>query len=138
MGLVGTARRDAAQERRETRKRRADKFEEFVAALYEFDDWIERHSRATAGTIEAPQTMSPLAKVQSISSVYFPQFEGSVHELDLASADYLNWIWSTDPRRGYKHDERMDHGYVYASTSYGQQLDSLLDALQKFAHDEFQ
>ena len=46
----------------------------------------------------APQTMSPLAKVQSISSVYFPQFEGSVHELDLASADYLNWIWSTDPR----------------------------------------
>jgi hypothetical protein len=40
VGLVGTARRDVAQERREKTKRRADKFEELVAAVYEFDHWL--------------------------------------------------------------------------------------------------
>lgn len=138
VGLVGTARRDAAQERREAKKRREDKFEDLVAALYDFDHWIERHRRAAIDVAEAPQTMSPLAKVQSISSVYFPQFEEFVRELDLASTDHLNWIWSTDPKRGYKYDERMDQAYLDASAKYGQQLQSLLDALKKFAREEFQ
>jgi hypothetical protein len=133
---LATSQRDAAHERREVEKRRADKFEELVAALYEFDDWIERHSRATAGTVEAPQTMSPLAKVQTISSVYFPQFEESVRELDFFSANYLILIWSTDRRPGY--NEGMDQAHSDAQTRYGQELQSLLDALKAFAHDEFQ
>jgi len=33
VGLMGAARRDAAQDRREAGKRRADKFEELVAAI---------------------------------------------------------------------------------------------------------
>jgi hypothetical protein len=38
MGInsFATARRDAAQERHEAKRRRADKFEELVAAVYEF------------------------------------------------------------------------------------------------------
>jgi hypothetical protein len=33
--MLATSQRDAAQERRDAKKRRADKFEEMVAALYE-------------------------------------------------------------------------------------------------------
>jgi hypothetical protein len=74
VGLVGAARRDAAQDRREARKRRADKFEELVAAVYEFDHWLDGiRQRALVGG-DATETVSPFAKVQSISAVYFPKF----------------------------------------------------------------
>lgn len=63
VGLVGTARRDAAQERREARKRRADKFEELVAAVNEFDHWLETmRQRDAFGIGDTPQTVSPFAR----------------------------------------------------------------------------
>src|SRR5258707_14095689 len=72
VGLVGAARRDAALERREARKRRADKFEELVAAVYEFDHWLSSlRERDAFGMGDTRNTVSPFAKVQSISSVYF-------------------------------------------------------------------
>jgi hypothetical protein len=75
VGVIGTTFREAAQQRHEKAKRRADKFEELVAAVYEFDHWLDimRH-RDAFGAGEAPETVSPFAKVQSISAVYFPQF----------------------------------------------------------------
>jgi hypothetical protein len=72
VGLFATARRDAAQEARDARKKRADKFEELVAAVYEFDHWLDGARQGK----DAPERASPFAKVQSISSVYFPQFSG--------------------------------------------------------------
>jgi hypothetical protein len=76
-----TSRRDAAQERREAQKRRADKFEELVVAVYEFDHWLERTKSRTAFGEDIPETPSPFAKVQSITSIYFPQFSKPVREL---------------------------------------------------------
>jgi hypothetical protein len=130
VGLVGTARRDAAQERRETRKRRVDKFEELVAAVYEYDHWLKR---IVSGSDE-PKTMSPFAKVQSISAVYFPQFDGLIRELDLAA--YAMWAHNTKMRtnRATQVTDGMDETYG----PYYQKCQALLDALKKFAHDEFQ
>ena len=61
-GQIGTARRDAAQERREARKRRADKFEELVAAVYEFDHWVDSIRQRDAGGADIPERVSPFAK----------------------------------------------------------------------------
>jgi DNA-binding helix-hairpin-helix protein with protein kinase domain len=84
-GFVASARRDAAQERREARKRRADKFEELVAAVYEFDHWLDGiRNRDAFGHDNVAETASPFAKVQSISSIYFPQFVEPIAELDQA------------------------------------------------------
>jgi hypothetical protein len=96
VGLVGAARRDAAQERREAKKRRADKFEELVAAVYEFDHWLTLTRRRELGKREVgvPDTASPFAKVQSISAVYFPQFSKLVDKLDSVSSRYLAWIYN--------------------------------------------
>jgi hypothetical protein len=107
VGLVRTARRDAAQERRETRKRRADKFEELVAAVYEYDHWLKR---IVSGSDE-PKTMSPFAKVQSISAVYFPQFDGLIRELDFAA--YAMWVHNTKMRtnRATQVTDGMDETY---------------------------
>ena len=88
-GAIATTIRDAAQQRHETRKRRADKFEELVAAVYEFDHWLSSmRERDAFGVGDTRNTVSPFANVQSISSVYFPQFSGLIGELERASDQY--------------------------------------------------
>ena len=138
VGLLGTARRDAAQERHETRKRRADKFEELVAAVYEFDHWLDGiRQRDAIGIGNAPETVSPFAKVQSISSVYFPQFVEPIAELDRASTQYKIWIHKAASNRFSNNLAPFD-GFNEASVPYIQKREALLSALKEFAHDEFQ
>jgi cytochrome c oxidase assembly factor CtaG len=65
-GAIATTIRDAGQQRHETRKRRADKFEELVAAVYEFDHWLDdMRERDAFGVGDTRNTVSPFAKVQS-------------------------------------------------------------------------
>ena len=98
-GVIGTAIRDVVQQRRDDRKRRADKFEELVAAVYEFEHWMEgMRGRETFG-LDVPRTVSPLAKVQAISSVYFPQFEAQLTELETATTQYRKWMRNAGARR---------------------------------------
>jgi len=40
VAVIGTTIRDIAQQRHEKTKRRADKFEELVAAVYDLDHWL--------------------------------------------------------------------------------------------------
>jgi hypothetical protein len=138
VGLVGTARRDAAQEHHEKAKRRADKFEELVAAVYEFDHWLDS-SRQRAFGADIPETVSPFAKVQSISSVYFPQFDEAIRELDGATTRYRMWIQAAAVRRLDNNiTQEVSEGLTEAFTPYAQKRDALLGTLTKFAHDEFQ
>jgi hypothetical protein len=59
-GAIATTIRDAVQQRHETRKRRADKFEELVAAVYEFDHWLEGiRNRDAFGHYNVPASQGP-------------------------------------------------------------------------------
>jgi hypothetical protein len=138
-GFVASARRDSAQERREARNRRADKFEELVAAVYEFDHWLEGiRNRDAFGRVSVPQTASPFAKVQSISSVYFPQFVEPIGELNMASTQYRIWIYEAESKRISNNTAQVSDGFNEVSTPYVQKRETLLNALQKFARSEFQ
>ena len=81
-GVIGTVIRDEIQKRHDRKKRRVDKFEELVAAVYEFDHWLDRDKDRYAYGNDVPETVSPFGKVQSISSIYFPQFVALVGELE--------------------------------------------------------
>ena len=85
VGVIGATIRDGAQQRNEKAKRRADKFEELVAAVYEFDHWLDTLRLRNAFGQDVPRTISPFAKVQSISAVYFSQFDELVSELEIAA-----------------------------------------------------
>jgi hypothetical protein len=140
VGLVGAARRDVAQERREARKRREVRFEELVAAVYEFDHWLEtmRQRDAFGDADAAKETASPFAKVQSISAVYFPQFSELIGELDRASDQYRLWIYKAVLKRVAKNLAQLADGFDEASLPYVRKREALLDALKKFAHEHFQ
>jgi hypothetical protein len=137
-GAIATTIRDAAQQRHERKKRRADKFEELVAAVYEFDHWLDS-MRGHGG----PKTVSPFSKVQSIAAVYFPQFSELISELNGASRQYRIWIveaWAKGvpelPTTEFI-TERLDR-YDELHEPYAQKRDALLAALAKFAREEFQ
>jgi hypothetical protein len=138
--LVAAARRDEAQARRDARKRRADKFEELFAALYEFDHWLEniRLNRVTSGSIIRADTVSPLAKVQSISSVYFPQFDGAIVELESTADQYYGWSCRAGQKRLAGKIQQISEGFEEVIGPYMKKREALFDALRKFAHDEFQ
>ncbi|WP_456863685.1 hypothetical protein [Bradyrhizobium sp. USDA 4503] len=136
--MVGTARRDAAQERREAKKRRADKFEELVAAVYEFDHWLEGVRNRRAYGEDIPETVSPFAKVQSITSIYFPRFSGLVTELDIAASQVGVWIAQAAHKRLSKDIANLNDGQVEAYEPYAQKREALLGALNKLAREEFQ
>ena len=139
VGVIGTTIRDVAQQCHDKAKRRADKFEELVAAVYEFDHWLDGiRNRDAFGHDNVPETASPFAKVQSISSIYFPQFVEPIAELDQASTQYRVWIHKAEGRRVTNNVAQLSDGYAEASMPYVQKRQELLNALQKFARNEFQ
>jgi hypothetical protein len=140
VGLIGTARRDAAQERREASKRRADKFEELVAAVYEFDEWVQAHRPATVGRLPFPQTTSPIVKVSTISSVYFPQFDKMISDMEVASMMYLDSILSKNFNGEYNWHIDREQGRIAAEywQDLGAKRTALTHALKEFARNHFQ
>ena len=166
IGLLATVRRDAAQERREAKKRRADKFEELVAAVYEFDHWIRRERLLAMNGEDISETAEPFAKLQSISAVYFPEFSNMIDALWEASGKYRvashkagrlprqaaafgahlkpseehsGQPVETNPFEPVYYDQivKAIKGMDKTSKSYAEIRDLLITALQDFARKEF-
>ena len=73
---------DERKQEVEKKNKKAEKLEESVVSLYEYQHWLLREVRPLlekGETIQLPR--SPIAKVQAISYVYFPEFRGSIDEL---------------------------------------------------------
>ena len=82
--------------------------------------------------------MSPFAKVQSISAVYFPTFSELIGELDGASNRYLIWIYNAEHKRITHDVTQLSDGFKEAFGPYSLKRKILLDALKRFAAEEFQ
>jgi hypothetical protein len=75
IGLIGPWLLEGRKQAEIRQRRRAEKFEELVAAFYEFDHWLEKFRIATAyGLEKQPETMPPFGKIEAIIVIHFPQF----------------------------------------------------------------
>jgi hypothetical protein len=73
----------------EKKKRRAEKFEEFVRLLFEHRQWLDTmESRVVFGKDER-EGLSPLARAEAICSVYFPSARQGLDRLDNAAFTIL-------------------------------------------------
>ncbi|TFV74096.1 hypothetical protein E4K64_19070 [Bradyrhizobium frederickii] len=137
-GSVVTIIRDVAQHRRDAKKRRADKLEELVAAIFDFNHWLECERKRKVYGEDIPATMTPFAKVQSITSIYFPRFSNLVTELDLAASKIEIWIAKGAHKRLNKDVAGLNDGWVEAYEPYVEKREDLLSALGKYAREELQ
>ena len=87
---------------------------------------------------DIPDAVSPFAKVQSVSSVYFPQFDGAIKELSIAANSYRLWISEAAQRRAAGNVTGINEGFPAAYRPYCEKRDTLVNELKKFAHKEFQ
>ena len=84
-GLIGPLMLERRKEASEKKKKRAEKFEELVGAVVEHYQWIGAlRFFAISGQGSLP-TLSPITKIEAISSTYFPEFEGLIRQLHSAS-----------------------------------------------------
>jgi hypothetical protein len=76
----------------ERKRKRAEKFEELVSAVYEYDHWTDTVRVIRVVGSEGEITVSPFAKIHAISDTYFPDFEKAVEELRIAGHTYGMWM----------------------------------------------
>ena len=136
-GWLGPWLLEARKEKAEHKKRRADKFEEMVAAIYEFDHWLDTERGRALGGITGESTVSPFAKIQAISAVYFPTFDPLIRELDHKTSPYRVWIETANFERVSGRLTKMPDRYMEVLTPYTDARDKLMDELKKFAHTHF-
>jgi hypothetical protein len=91
IGFLGTWLVQQMKETEEKKSRRAEKFEELVAAVYEFDHWEIPGASPLMDKLTY-ETVSPFAKVEAIVAIYFQQFNELVVALERASDKYIAWM----------------------------------------------
>jgi hypothetical protein len=138
-GLIGPLMLERRKEASEKKKKRAEKFEELVAAVVEHYQWIGAlRFFAISGQGSLP-TLSPITKIEAIASTYFPEFEGVVRQFETVSNNYEIWILSTGQKRvrnepGYENLT----GHDDVVTKYTDKRAEFLMELKRFARREFQ
>ena len=93
IGATGSAIVFLFQSRAEKKKRREEKFQELVVAVYEHDHWIDNLRRFYVVDFQGEIKVSPFAKTHAISDIYFPQFEKVIVELGTAAKEYRTWMY---------------------------------------------
>lgn len=137
IGLIGPAIRDTLQFHEERRRRRAEKFEELVKSIYEFDHWVDTERTRALGGAAAEPSVSPFAKIQAIASLYFPQFDPLVRELDRGTANYRVWIETANFKRTSGQLAALPDGLAEAMKPYNDARDRLTEELSRFAQRKF-
>jgi hypothetical protein len=101
-----------AESRNERTKRRGEKFETLVEAVYEYDHWLDVDRDITAHGQAGEIKMSPLAKIEAIAAVHFPEFSESVKALGRAGLGCQSWnLEAGQKRRAGKGGEEINDGY---------------------------
>jgi hypothetical protein len=129
---------DARKEASEKKKKRAEKLEELVAALYEHKHWLDTVRKLRVFGGDAPEGMSPFAKIEGIVTVHFPSLLPKLAELEAASDDYELWMITAAQKRLAAKGKADIEGFDDAYKPYMQKLGGLLKAIREYAKSEFQ
>ena len=137
-GVVGPWFLEARKKETERKNKRAEKFEELVAALFEHKHWLDVMEQIWVFGEPEKRTVSPFAKVHAISRVYFPLFEARIKELDALALAYQTWMYDAAKKRIANKGMPSIDGLEEVYNPYATKLVSLLNELGEFAKREFQ
>lgn len=136
-GWLGPWLVERRKEAAEKKKIRAVKFEELVAAVYEFDHWLSVKENKQAFGGDDKIGPSPFSKIEAISGVYFPEFEAAIFRLEAAAQVYQKWMAEAWGRRIGGKIEGINDGFSEVYNPYIARRDALLTELKKYASENF-
>ncbi|OJU26022.1 MAG: hypothetical protein BGN89_10975 [Alphaproteobacteria bacterium 64-6] len=122
----------------EKEKRRAEKFEELIAVLFEFNQWLDTLGNIYLFGRNIEEPISPLPRADAIAAVYFPSFRKKLLALDQKSNAYYLWLLQrAQLRLAGKSMDEVCAGRGEQFTPYYQLFLDLIDDLHDFADREF-
>src|SRR5262249_20753176 len=136
-GLIGPPFLHWLQQNAEKKRRRAEKFEELVTALYEHEHWLEAMQGNYVFGKEENIPVTPFAKAHAIVNVYFPEFRARLDQLDAAAKNYVLWMTQAYLKRTQTGSPNID-GLKEAQDPYLTKLQSVLNDLEDYARRNFQ
>jgi hypothetical protein len=135
-GLVGPYFIQREKDAADKKRKRAEKFEEWVGAVYEYDHWIDTIRGIRVAGLDGEITMSPFAKIRAISDTYFPEFEKAIEELRATGHTYGMWMLEVVQNRPQKDALLARHETIVGP--YVEKRDALLAELRSVARRLFQ
>jgi hypothetical protein len=138
-GWLGPWFLERRKEKAEKKKLRAQKFEELVGAVVEHYHWITAKQFLVIAGQGSEPNLSPMIKIEAITSTYFSEFIMFVRKLDSASNEYEKWIFDMGQKRvrnepGYDKLIGLDEVF----TKYADTRADFLVELKLYARREFQ
>ncbi len=120
--------------------KRKEKFEQYVATLYEYDHWVRTLYRIKLEGSTDSETVAPYAKLEAIKQVYFPEFEPHIGTLLLAAHSYelaiIHRGTQIQRTKGKLSTEELNELGQYAR-NYGDCLRAYIAYLSGYAKQEF-
>jgi hypothetical protein len=98
IGLAASWLIENIKEKNERKKKRAEKLEELVAAVYEFDHYLDRYKNITTYGDPGEEGLSPMSKMEAIATVYFPEFLEKISEVRVTALRYQSALAGEDRR----------------------------------------
>jgi hypothetical protein len=120
----------------EKKSKRAQKFEELVGAVYEYDHWIDTTRNIRVFGSQGEIAVSPFAKIHAISDTYFPELERGVGELWATGHTYETWM--LDVAQNRPQNDALLAGHEPIVSLYVEKREALLTGLRNVARREFQ
>lgn len=121
----------------ELRKRREERFQKMVRAVYEYDHWVETMGRKVAFGEEVEPGLSPIAELESLAAVNFPELLGAIASLQAAFSRYRVWMYESAQHRVAGELAKRQIGLEAAYKPYLESRDALLAAIRTYARQEF-
>ena len=133
LALFGVFLAPALQIKADTKKKREEKFEEMVLALYEDGQWLEAmRNHRIFDTEPRPPGVSPITRAVAMATVNFPELVDKIETFRIASMAYEAWISSAARIRINKTGE-ISEGHEEMLREYYAGLNSLQGTLKKYA-----
>jgi hypothetical protein len=125
------------QAREEHKRKRAEKFQELVTAVYEHKHWLSQWDRETVYGEDVEVDVSPISKIDAITRVYFPSVIQQVEALSTASDAYQQWGLDAAQRRLSGEIQRISDGHDAAYQPYAAARAGILGDLRDIGKAEF-
>jgi len=138
-GIVGTAATviiTLRQSSIDKQKRRADKFEELVTAVYAYDHWLDTKQDALVYDKDVLVGPSPLATVEALIAIYFPLFSDHLVALRTTANVFVLWMGEAAMRRTAGDIKHVNDGMLKAYDPYITARDALIAALVEHVKGE--
>jgi hypothetical protein len=123
--------------------KRREKLEELVSVIYEHHYWVQRLYEINVKGATREMLLSPFAKLEAITHIYFPQFDTPLNNFARAATIYQGLILGAAPVLKQLDLSKEAHvpihnDFLQAKADYQRCGNIFLDELKAYAKREFQ